>query len=387
MKYIIGGVVVIVVLILSAFLYVQHILQNNVVVPTEPIEAVDVPEVPVEEEPIDLTNVPERTVVAENLTIPWDVLFLPSGDLLITERSGTLVKLGNETSEVTEIPISGVRHAGEGGLLGAVLHPDFETNRYLYLYLTSTLDDDSVNTVLRYRYENDELSDETVIVENIPGALFHNGGRMAFGPDGYLYIATGDARDPQSSQDLDSLAGKLLRVTDDGGIPSDNPFGTMVYSYGHRNAQGLTWDDEGRLWSTEHGRSGAFSGLDELNLIEKGGNYGWPDSEGETVLPGTIGPALHSGADVTWAPGGAIYYDGSVFIPGLRGATLYEAVLDGADVVELREHFEGEFGRLRTILTGPDGTLYLTTSNRDGRGNVREGDDKVIRLNPLQFRE
>lgn len=186
----------------------------------------------------------------------------------------------------------------------------------------------------------------------------------------------------KESQDPDTLEGTLLRLRADGSVPEDNPFGTAVYSYGHRNAQGITWDGEGRLWSTEHGRSGLFSGLDELNLVEPGGNYGWPDSEGDTVLQDTVPPALHSTARITWAPASALYFEGSVFFGGLRGETLYEAVLDGEEVVELREHFKGDFGRIRAVVLGPDDFLYITTSNRDGRGNPADGDDTIIRINP-----
>lgn len=339
-----------------------------------------------EELPKENTPLPEQEVVVENLTIPWGIAFLPDSDLLITERSGSLVRFDKEKGTTQVIEIDGVKHSGEGGLLGMVLHPRFNENQYLYLYLTSTQGDESVNKVVRYRYVNDMLTDEFALIEDIPGALFHNGGRMAFGPDGYLYIATGDARDPNSAQDRDSLAGKILRVTDEGVIPSDNPFNSEVYSYGHRNPQGLAWDDEGRLWSTEHGRSGVRSGLDEVNLIEKGGNYGWPDSEGDTVLPGTIGPALHSTTNITWAPASATFVNGGVFFGGLRGETLYEAVLSGDKVVELKEHFVKEFGRIRTTVLGPNGALYITTSNRDGRGAVQNGDDKVIQLDPEKLK-
>lgn len=336
-------------------------------------------------------EIPERTVIAENLTIPWDIVFFAGAELLVSERDGTIVRIDTESGETQEIEVPDVVHRGEGGLLGMVAHPDFENNRQLYVYLTSRLGEEqnaSVNKVIRYRFLNNSLTDRTVIVDNIPGSLYHNGGRIAFGPDGMLYVATGDAREPELAQDTNSLAGKILRVDENGGVPDDNPFGNRVYSYGHRNPQGLTWDEDGNLWSTEHGRTTAtLSGMDELNLVIAGGNYGWPDSEGDSVAEGTIGPKIHSGASVTWAPASAVYYDGSVFFGGLRGETLYEAVLDGTSVSELREHFAHEYGRIRSALRGPEGALYITTSNRDGRGDATDGYDQIIRLDPAQFRE
>lgn len=326
-----------------------------------------------------ITELVAETVV-ENLTIPWGLAFLPNGNLLISERSGGLVEFNVTTGGSVSIDLENVRHAGEGGLLGIALHPDFEANRYVYVYQTSSLGGKSQNSVLRYVYQDQKLSDAFIIIDNIPGAFFHNGGRIVFGPDGHLYIATGDAQDPELSQDLDSLAGKILRLTAEGRIPEDNPFKSEVYSYGHRNPQGITWDSAGALWITEHGRSGARSGLDELNLIIPGGNYGWPRSQGDLVLPDTIGPVIHSGPDVTWAPGSAVYVDGSIFFGGLRGKTLYEAVLTGLAVTELKTHFVNEFGRIRTVELGPDGHVYMTTSNRDGRGSVADGDDRIIRV-------
>jgi aldose sugar dehydrogenase len=331
-------------------------------------------------------HVPDQEVLLENLTIPWDVVFLPTGELLITERTGNLILFDSTAQSTKSIPVPGVEHEGEGGLLGMALHPNFEENNFIYLYVTTSYSGGLRNAVYRYAYQKGMLTNEYAILRNIPGAAYHDGGRMMFGPDGMLYITTGDATQAELAQDKNSLAGKILRVYDDGSIPADNPYGNAIYSYGHRNPQGITWDAAGRLWSTEHGRSGVLSGLDELNLIIKGGNYGWPDSQGDTVLSGTIAPAQHSGADTTWAPASAVYWDGSIFFAGLRGETLYEAALEGKRVRALREHFTGAYGRLRTVILGPDGMLYLTTSNRDNRGDIRPGDDKLIRLNPTQFR-
>ncbi|MBI2010804.1 MAG: PQQ-dependent sugar dehydrogenase [Candidatus Colwellbacteria bacterium] len=322
------------------------------------------------------------TIVVENLEIPWDIAFLPGGDLLVTERTGRLTRISS-SGERVEIPINRVKSKGEGGLLGLVLHPDFSRNHLLYLYLTAPGEEGQTeNRVERYRLEGNKLVDEKLIIGNIPGALYHDGGRMEFGPDGLLYITTGDATKENLAQDRNSLAGKILRLKDDGQVPEDNPFGTPVYSYGHRNPQGLAWDDEGRLWATEHGRSGLLSGLDEINLVQKGLNYGWPEIQGEETAPDMVSPVLQSGSDVTWAPASLTYFKGRLFFGGLRGEALYEARLEGNQIAELKVHFKGEFGRIRTVRLGLDKMLYLTTSNRDGRGRPGAGDDKIIKISP-----
>ncbi len=328
-------------------------------------------------------------VIAGNLSIPWEVAFLPDGDLLVTERPGTLLRLGEDD---TRIDISGVKHTGEGGLLGLALHPDFEENKYIYLYLTTETEEGTRNRVERYRIEGDTLSERKIIIDGIPGASYHDGGRIAFGPDGKLYITTGDAGRGQLAQERDSLAGKILRLNPDGSVPEDNPFGTPVYTWGHRNPQGLAWDDTGQLWATEHGRSGIRSGLDELNRIEKGANYGWPEIQGDDTDEDMRSPVVHSGPATTWAPAGAAFYKGSIFFAGLRGKTLYEAVLpqqQGTSTpdVTINKHLEGDFGRLRAVKLGPDGYLYVTTSNTDGRGQPRPADDRILRFDPAIFQQ
>lgn len=319
-------------------------------------------------------------ILAENLNIPWGIAFLPKGEFLVTERPGTLLRIGADRKQY---PIQGVQHWGEGGLLGVVLHPDYEENHFIYLYFTTLTDYGTQNRIERYTFENDVLSSPVEILSGIPGAPNHDGGYMAFGPDGKLYVTTGDASRSDHAQDTDSLAGKILRLNDDGSLPPDNPFGNAVYSLGHRNPQGLTWDEQGNLWSTEHGRSGGSSGLDEINLIEKGKNYGWPVIQGSEVRDGMVTPVLHSGQSTTWAPASAEYVDGSIFFGGLRGSALYEYRISDR---ELREHIRSDYGRIRAVELGPDGFLYLTTSNRDGRGTVQPGDDKIIRVDPAMFR-
>ncbi len=326
------------------------------------------------------------TIVAEDLDTPWALAFLPDGSLLVTERPGRLVRISDSGRET--YTIGGVREAGEGGLMGLALHPDFAETRWIYVCLTGERGGALENRVERYRFDRGP-SERRVILAGIPGAYFHDGCQLGFGPDGYLYISTGDVGNGEDAQERRSLAGKILRLSDDGGVPADNPFGSAVYSYGHRNPQGLTWDEEGRLWSTEHGRSVGGSGFDELNLIVRGANYGWPLIQGDAEAPGMVTPILHSGPNYTWAPGGAAYWNGRIFFGGLRGEALYEAgPLErgrGRGRVELLVHFHGEFGRIRAVRIGPDGMLYFSTSNRDGRGRVRRGDDKIVRIDPSLF--
>lgn len=322
-------------------------------------------------------------IVAEGLDVPWAIAFLPDASLLITERPGRLLHLDGGERRRYEVP--GVRHAGEGGLMGMALHPDFESNRLLYVCVTAEAGAGLENRVERYRFDAG-LSERKLIIGGIPGANFHDGCRLGFGPDGLLYVTTGDAGRAQAAQDRSSLSGKILRLTPSGEVPEGNPFGTAVYSYGHRNPQGLTWDERGQLWSTEHGPSGRGSGFDELNLIQAGRNYGWPLIQGDESAQGMVTPILHSGSDYTWAPGGAAYWEGRVFFGGLRGEALYEARVAQAGAPALRVHFHGEFGRIRAVRMGPDGMLYFSTSNRDGRGRARSGDDRIVRVDPTVFR-
>lgn len=322
------------------------------------------------------------SIVAANLEIPWGLAFLPDGELLFTQRPGELKMLDRNGNLATITKIEEVKHVGEGGLLGIAVHPDFEKNKYIYLYYTyASNQNNTLNRVARYKLENNKLADEKIIVDVIPGAVNHNGGRIKFGPDNFLYITTGDAQNPSLAQDISSLAGKILRTTDSGKPAPDNPFDNLVYSYGHRNPQGIAWDDKGRLWATEHGRSGILSGLDELNLIKKGSNYGWPIIQGDEQKENMQTPLLHSGVD-TWAPAGAATFADSIFFAGLRGQALYQAILKENGPPVLKEYLKGELGRIRDIVLGPDKALYITTSNRDGRGYPQKDDDKIIKIIP-----
>jgi glucose/arabinose dehydrogenase len=328
-------------------------------------------------------------VVAENLDTPWGMVFLPDNSILVTERPGRvrLMEINGNLRSEPVVVLNNVREIGEGGLLGIALHPNFSINNFVYLYYTySENNGNTLNRVVRMTYQNGQLINEQVVVDRIPGASNHNGGRIKFGPDDFLYITTGDAQIPSQAQDINSLGGKILRVTDEGKPASGNPFNNLVYSYGHRNPQGLAWDNNGQLWETEHGPSGTWPNCcqDELNLIKSGENYGWPDSVGNTVQTETYAPILHSGRDI-WAPAGTAIIDNSLFFAGLRGQSLYEAVIEQGQVKELKKHLEAEFGRLREVIVGPDNMLYITTSNRDGRGDPIPADDRIIKVDPQRF--
>ena len=327
------------------------------------------------------------SVIAQQLDTPWALAFLPDNSILFTERPGRIRFIDNSGKlDLTPITtVAGVKEIGEGGLLGLTLHPDFSTNHYLYLYYTySSQGSDTLNRVVRMTYIDKKLSDEQIIIDKIPGAANHNGGRIKFGPDGYLYITTGDAENPSLSQNTKAMGGKILKVTADGKMAPGSPFNNLVYSYGHRNPQGLAWDKDGNLWETEHGRSSP-TGFDELNLIEKGKNYGWPTIQGDETKQGMITPKYNSGPTTTWAPAGTAYLNGSLFFGGLKGQTLYEAVIQKDQVTALREYFTGEFGRIRDVVVGPDNLLYITTSNQDGRGTPGSTDDKIMKIDPAKL--
>ncbi len=325
-------------------------------------------------------NIPQITTLVEGLDTPWAIAFLPDKSMLITERPGRIVHMNIEGTLLSTITINRVKEIGEGGLMGIAIHPEFIKNRFIYLVYTYEGNDNKTqNRIVRAKYQNGVLSDEKIIISDIPGAPNHNGGRIHFGPDKQLYITTGDAQEPSLAQNKNNLAGKILRVTDAGKPSKENPFNNQVFSYGHRNSQGITWDANGQLWSTEHGPSGFETGNDELNKIVKGLNYGWPVSRGLEKREGMVQPVIESGQGVAWAPGGIAFLNGKLYFAGLRGQTLYEYDLT---TKKLNKHFEKEFGRIREVVVGPDKMLYITTSNRDGRGVPKNGDDKILKINP-----
>jgi glucose/arabinose dehydrogenase len=330
------------------------------------------------------TDVPAETIIAEGLDTPWAIAFLPSGDMLVTERKGTvrLVDKTGKTSDVTTI--ASAKEIGEGGLLGIVLDPIIESN-FVYLYYTySSEGDNTMNRVVRMKYTDGKLTDEKILLDKIPGASNHNGGRIKFGPDNYLYITTGDAQEPSLAQEKMSDAGKILSVNPETGEGVEgNLENSQVYSYGHRNPQGIAWDRSGNLWETEHGPSGGSlgTGNDEVNFIESGKNYGWPEIQGDQIKSGMTAPVKFSTPSVSWAPGGTAIINNTLYFSGLRGQALYRAEIQGNKLGELQELFKGKYGRIREVIAGPDGMLYISTSNRDGRGVPGKNDDRIIRIN------
>lgn len=325
---------------------------------------------------------------ATGLNIPWEMAFSPDGRIFITERPGSVrVILDDELQQEPWIELE-VADVGEGGLLGLALDPDFADNHFVYVAYTYR---DSTG-ILKNRLErliddpdSNSGSSDRIILDDVPGGNIHDGGRVKFGPDGKIYWTTGDVGNANLAQDTSSLAGKILRINPDGSIPDDNPFpDSPVYSYGHRNPQGLAWQpDTGRLYATEHGASA----LDEVNYIEPGNNYGWPVIQGDQTREGMESPVIHSGTD-TWAPAGAAFvtggpWDGSLLFTGLRGRSLYRVTLDPSDpgnVLDFDSYLDNQYGRLRNVVQGPDGAIYLLTNNRDGRGSPMPGDDKILRL-------
>jgi glucose/arabinose dehydrogenase len=322
------------------------------------------------------------STLATNLEVPWSFAFLPGGNALVTERdSGRLLTVNpsGEARVVQTLPEGG---SGEGGLLGVAVSPNYEEDRYVYAYYTTERD----NRVVRFRIGEEPEP----VLTGIPVNSYHDGGRIKFGPDGMLYISTGDAGDTENSQDRGSLGGKILRIEPDGSIPKDNPFeGNPVYSYGHRNVEGLAWDAEGQLYASEFGQNT----WDEVNRIEAGENYGWPEVEGKGgqdrgyVDPITVWPtseASPSGAEIM-VDGAIPQWEGDLFVAALRGERLWHLELnDKGHITDREKLLDGEVGRVRDVAQAPDGSLWVSTSNYDSYGNpVSEQDDRILRLAPV----
>lgn len=327
------------------------------------------------------------SVLASGLHVPWGMDLLPDGNLLFNQRDGAICLLNRTSGMVTVLMERQVNDQAEGGLLGLAADPDFLSNSYIYIYETVA----AGNQVVRLQLQGHTLRQDSIILSGIPHAKFHDGGILRFGPDGFLYVGTGDARQPDLAQDRNSLAGKILRI-DRNGTPADgNPFGNAVFSYGHRNVQGLAWSEQGQLYATEHGPSGELNGWcchDELNKIIAGGNYGWPMVTGDDERKGCIAPLAHSGED-TWAPGGLVWVNengpetlrGKLVFACLRGRKLLVFDTDGHEQQVL---FDGTFKRLRNIIQIPDGSLVFCSSNKDGREALPLQEDDHIYLLPAR---
>lgn len=322
------------------------------------------------------------TTVTTGLAAPWGLTFLPDGTAIVTGRDDASVSAIAADGKVTAIgEIDGVEPAGEGGLLGIAASPTFDQDHLLYVYYSAESD----NRIATVTLENGALQNQNPLLTGIPKGGIHNGGRLTFGPDGLLYAGTGDSGERPNAQDLSSLGGKILRLAPDGSPAPGNPFPDTpyVYSYGHRNVQGLAFDDTGRLWASEFGQNT----WDELNLIIPGGNYGWPEIEGPGARDGFVAPQQVWPTDQA-SPSGIAAWRGAVWMAGLRGQRLWQIPITtdadpaGNQTGDPVAHLTGVYGRLRTAQVAPDGSLWVTTSNTDGRGDVRDGDDRILRIEP-----
>lgn len=336
---------------------------------------------------------------ASGLQVPWGFAWLPNGDLLFTERPGRvrIIENGKLRAEPVFTPAD-VKPAGESGLTDIALHPQFSANKFVYLAYAYTDGDSKYVKVVRYKFDGKTFVEPKVIIDKIPAASNHAGTRARFGPDGKLYVSTGDSTDWDLAQAKDSLAGKILRLNDDGTVPPDNPFvgdksyRPEIWTLGHRNPQGLAFQPgSGLLFETEHGPSGfegKGGGGDEVNIIERGKNYGWPEIHHRETREGMESPLLEY--TPACAPASAMFYNGGKF-PAFRGnfffgcligTRLIRVVLDGRNVVKQEDLLSGDFGRIREVSEGPDGYIYFSTSNRDGRGRPADNDDRIMRIVP-----
>jgi len=330
-------------------------------------------------------------VIASGLDAPWSILRLPDGSTLISERDTTRVReLLPDGSLRDAGSVSGAQPGGEGGLLGLAYLAGSAGSEaaagwagWVYAYFTTSADNRIMRMPLLGQAGGHTLGDPEPVLDGIPRAGNHNGGRLGFGPDGLLYASVGDAGNSANAQDPNSLSGKILRMTPTGGVPVDNPFGSLVYSLGHRNPQGLAWDSRGRLWASEFGQNT----WDELNLIRAGGNYGWPNVEGQAGNPEYIDPVQEWATDAASPSGIAIVQD-TLFMTGLRGARLWSVDVSTEDssTVAPTAWFVNIYGRLRDVVPGPGGTLWFVSNNTDGRGRPTAGDDRLYQV-PLQTQE
>jgi len=313
-------------------------------------------------------------VLAKNLQVPWGLAFLPDGNALLTERDTRRILQVTPGGRVSPVQtITDAYSGGEGGLLGIAVSPKYATDKTVFLYYTTRTDNRIASLVLGQQ--------PVPIVTGIPVSGIHNGGRLAFGPDGYLYAGTGDASERGRSQDVKSLGGKILRMTTAGKPAPGNPYpNSLVWSRGHRNVQGLAWDSKKRLWATEFGQNQ----FDEVNLITKGGNYGWPTVEGKGTDKRFTNPVITWSTDEA-SPSGAVVVGSNLLVAALKGERLWVVTLDpesGTVEGDPRPLLQNKYGRLRTVVSAPDGSVWVTTSNRDGRGQPTVDDDRILRIIP-----
>ncbi|SEA07253.1 Glucose/arabinose dehydrogenase, beta-propeller fold [Thalassobacillus cyri] len=311
-------------------------------------------------------------VLTANLNSPWDIEI--AGDtFFITEREGNIISWAAGTNQERQQVITkkAIHQQGEGGLLGFQLRPDFSETKEAYVYHTYRQDGATKNRVIVIRLEDGQWREVDVVLEDIPGSSFHNGGRMKIGPDNKLYITTGDASDQRLAQQVESLAGKILRMNLDGSIPEDNPFeNSYVYTLGHRNPQGIAWTEDGEMYASEHGSSAH----DEINKIEAGSNYGWPVIKGDEEQEGMVTPIFHTGTD-TWAPSGVAIEDNRLYIASLRGQALRAMDLNELEPMIITD----EYGRIRDV-TIENGDIYFINNNTDGRGSPATNDDRLFKV-------
>jgi glucose/arabinose dehydrogenase len=312
--------------------------------------------------------------VADHLEVPWGIGFLPDGSALVNERDSGRVLHITDGKVSTVGRVDQTRARGEAGLLGLAVSPTYDADHRVFVY-TTTEDD---NRVLRMTFDGTRLGRPTAILTGIPHGFVHDGGRLAFGPDGYLYVSTGETGNGALAQQEDSLGGKILRITQDGKPAPGNPDpASPVWTLGHRNVQGLAFDAAGRLWASEFG----LDTWDELNLIEKGTNYGWPIVEGRSTQSRFRNPQVVWHTDEA-SPSGLAFLDGHLWLASLRGERLWRVDVSGRRASHPVDFFVGKYGRMRTVVVAPDGNLWVTTSNRDGRGDPAPGDDRILLVRP-----
>jgi glucose/arabinose dehydrogenase len=382
-------------IIIGKYLGIISPAQTKVTVPIDTVLSIQKEDM--EASPVPVLTVPWKLeVVAEHLFVPWSLAFTSPNRILVTERNGNVRVI--QDGKLQEKPIftfSAVRTKQEEGLMGMTLDPNYSSNNMIYFCYAIPTGSTYTDRVIKIHDHGDTFHehDEVVLIDHIPAAQYHAGCRVKFGPDGKLYVTTGDATDKKNPQDLSSLGGKILRINNDGSIPTDNPFpNSPVWSYGHRNPQVLDWNPlTGSLVATEHGPSliDGPAGGDEVNIIEKGGNYGWPVVSHEKHQDGMVDPLLVFTPAI--APADGIFYTGDLFpqwknhflFAMLKGEGVMNVTFDPTNdkkVVSFEKVGGLSVGRIREIVQAPDGSIYLTTSNEDGRGNARDGDDRVYRI-------